>query len=64
VLEDGGFEVIEASNADEAVKILEARDDIRAIVTDIEMPGTMDGLKLARMMIAGRPSQSSSRRAA
>jgi CheY-like chemotaxis protein len=43
-----GFEVVEAGNADEAIEILEARWDITVIFTDIQMPGSMDGLKLAR----------------
>jgi CheY-like chemotaxis protein len=42
-----GFEVIEASSADEAIRILECRNDIRVVFTDIHMPGSMDGLKLA-----------------
>src|ERR1700744_208835 len=45
--EEEGFEVIEAANADEAVRILESRDDIRVVFTDIDMPGSMDGVKLA-----------------
>lgn len=47
LFEDAGFEVIEASNADEAIRILESRKDIRVVFTDIQMPGSMDGLKLA-----------------
>jgi|1186.fasta_scaffold59978_1 CheY-like chemotaxis protein len=47
VIRDAGFEVIEASNADEAIMILETRRDIRVVFTDIRMPGSMDGLKLA-----------------
>lgn len=47
MLEGAGFATVEAANADEAIRILESRDDIRAIVTDIDMPGSMDGLKLA-----------------
>lgn len=43
-----GFEVIEATNADQAIEILEARQDITVVFTDIQMPGSMDGLKLAR----------------
>jgi CheY-like chemotaxis protein len=43
-----GFEVIEAADADAAIEILEARNDIAVIFTDIQMPGSMDGLKLAR----------------
>ena len=42
-----GFEVTEAANADEAIDILESRRDITVIFTDIQMPGSMDGLKLA-----------------
>src|SRR5580704_17569998 len=48
IAEDAGFEVIEAANADEAIEILENRSDIRIVFTDIDMPGSMDGLKLAR----------------
>jgi len=43
-----GFEVVEAGNADQAIEILEARPDITVVFTDIQMPGSMDGLKLAR----------------
>jgi CheY-like chemotaxis protein len=43
-----GFEAIEAANADAAIEILEARRDIAVVFTDIQMPGSMDGLKLAR----------------
>lgn len=46
-LENAGFEVIEAANADEAIEILENRRDIRVVFTDVQMPGSMDGLKLA-----------------
>lgn len=47
VVEDAGFAVIEACDADEAVILLESRTDIALLFTDIEMPGSMDGLKLA-----------------
>ena len=47
VIEDAGFEVVEAADADEAILILESRRDIRVVFTDIHMPGSMDGLKLA-----------------
>ena len=46
-VEEAGFAVIEAANADEAIAILESRRDIRVVFTDIHMPGSMDGLKLA-----------------
>jgi CheY-like chemotaxis protein len=47
MVEDAGFISLEAGNADQAVEILESRSDIALLFTDIEMPGTMDGLKLA-----------------
>ena len=47
IVRDAGFEVVEAANADKAIEILEARNDIRVVFTDINMPGSMDGLKLA-----------------
>lgn len=46
-LEEQGFEILEAANADEAIVLLEQRADIAVIFTDIDMPGTMNGLKLA-----------------
>src|SRR5436305_5190746 len=42
-----GFQALGAANADEAIAILESRNDIRLIFTDINMPGSIDGLKLA-----------------
>jgi CheY-like chemotaxis protein len=48
MIEAAGFDVVEASNADEAIAILERRFDITVVFTDIQMPGSMDGLKLAR----------------
>ena len=50
VIEAGGFDAIEAKNADDAISILEQRNDIVVIFTDIEMPGSMDGLKLAHFV--------------
>ena len=47
IVEDAGFHSVEAVNADEAMSILESRSDISLLFTDIQMPGTMDGLKLA-----------------
>ena len=47
IVEDAGFEAIQAGNADQAVAILEARSDIALLLTDIDMPGSMDGVKLA-----------------
>jgi two-component system, response regulator PdtaR len=47
IFTDSGFEAIEAANADEAIGILESRGDIGVIFTDINMPGSIDGLSLA-----------------
>jgi DNA-binding NtrC family response regulator len=41
-----GFIVFEAENADQAIAVLEAHPEIRLVFTDVEMPGSMDGLKL------------------
>jgi CheY-like chemotaxis protein len=47
VVEDAGFEPLFARSADEAVIILEQRADIRIVFTDVDMPGSMNGIKLA-----------------
>ena len=47
VVEEAGFLAIEARDADEAVVLLESRTDIILLFTDLNMPGSMDGLKLA-----------------
>jgi CheY-like chemotaxis protein len=46
-VEAAGFVAIEARDADEAVAVLESRSDISLLFTDIDMPGSMNGLKLA-----------------
>ena len=50
-----GFEVIEAANGAQALTILARRADIRAVFTDIQMPGTPDGLALAKHVRDLRP---------
>ena len=50
VIEDGGFEVVSVADAAEAVRILEVRLDIRIVFTDIDMPGGMDGIRLATLI--------------
>ena len=47
LVRSAGFEGVGATSADEAIAILEARADIRLVFTDVEMPGTIDGVKLA-----------------
>ena len=55
MLEDDGFDVVEAENADAALKLLETRDDVRLLFTDIRMPGSCDGTDLARKVHARWP---------
>jgi two-component system, response regulator PdtaR len=50
LLDDAGYTVLEAGHADAAIRILESRSDIRAVFTDIRMPGSLDGLMLARVI--------------
>lgn len=50
MVEEAGFEAIAASDADDAIRILERRNDIRAVFTDVQMPGSMDGIRLARVV--------------
>lgn len=50
MVEDEGFGVCDAANADRALVILESRDDIGVLFTDIDMPGDLDGLDLARIV--------------
>jgi CheY-like chemotaxis protein len=47
MVEDAGYISVEAADADEAFAILESRTDIALLFTDIQMPGSMDGLRLA-----------------
>lgn len=49
-LADGGLEVFEAENADHAIAVLEANASIEVVITDVQMPGSLDGLKLAHLV--------------
>lgn len=53
LVDSAGYEGISATDAEEAIRILEARDDIDLVFTDVQMPGTMDGIKLSHY-IRGR----------
>lgn len=55
VLETKGFSVLRAANVHEALAVLDQRPGIRAVFTDIQMPGGLDGLDLARHLVAWRP---------
>lgn len=56
ILEAAGFVVIEADGADEAIAVFAARRDVDVVVTDLRMPGTMDGLGLAGWMCEHAPA--------
>jgi two-component sensor histidine kinase/DNA-binding NarL/FixJ family response regulator len=56
IVEDAGFTAVEAVSADEALSILESRSDISLLFSDIQMPGSMDGLKLAHAVHSRWPS--------
>lgn len=47
---DAGFEVLEAANGAQAVALIERRPDIKAVVTDVQMPGTPDGFELSHLV--------------
>lgn len=53
--EDRGFEVHEADSADEAVRLLETGVEVASVVTDVRMPGSMDGLGLVKWLADRRP---------
>ncbi len=55
ILRDAGFWVLEAQDADEAFEILKRRRDVRAILTDVNMPGSLDGFEFARLVAQGWP---------
>src|SRR3954462_1967710 len=56
IVEDAGFIPLEAVNADDAIAVLESRSDIELLFTDIQMPGSMNGLKLAHAVHERWPS--------
>src|SRR5215204_7242835 len=56
IVEDAGFTAIEAVNAEQALSILESRSDISLLFSDVQMPGSMDGLKLAHAVHNRWPS--------
>jgi CheY-like chemotaxis protein len=47
IIEDAGYHALEAANADEAIVLLETHPDISVMFTDIDMPGSMNGIRLA-----------------
>jgi two-component system, response regulator PdtaR len=55
MLEDAGYTVIEAMNADDALGTLRRRSDVSVVVTDVQMPGAIDGLRLAEILAQDHP---------
>jgi CheY-like chemotaxis protein len=55
LLEENGFSVLEAENAEAALKVLESRPDVKLLFTDVQMPGSLNGLELAREVHARSP---------
>jgi two-component system, response regulator PdtaR len=49
-LEDAGFEVLEAESAADALRILDGRSDVGVLFTDVNMPGELDGVDLAKLV--------------
>lgn len=47
MIEEAGFDTLEAGSADEAIALLEADSRIGIVFADVDLPGSMDGLRLA-----------------
>ncbi|MFC4171238.1 response regulator [Microvirga sp. GCM10011540] len=56
VLREAGFWVLEAENADEAFDLLRRRSDVAAVLTDVDMPGSLDGFEFSRLVAQGWPA--------
>jgi two-component system, response regulator PdtaR len=52
-LQDAGYSVVEASDGTEAVEILTLRPDVKIVISDIRMPGPIDGVELCRRVRSG-----------
>jgi len=55
ILAGEGYTVCEAGSADAALQCLAERSDVRAVITDIEMPGSMNGLEMAALIRSQTP---------
>lgn len=54
-LEDAGYFVLEAQNSADALEILTRHPEVSIMVTDVRMPGLMDGLALVAQVNIDRP---------
>lgn len=50
LVEEAGYDTIEAAGADEAIGQIERDPDIGVVITDVDMPGSMDGVRLAHFV--------------
>jgi CheY-like chemotaxis protein len=48
IAQEAGFSALEAADAEEAIRVLERHPDVRVVFTDIDIPGSLDGLELAQ----------------
>jgi CheY-like chemotaxis protein len=55
ILREAGFWVLEAADADEAFEMLRGRKDVSVVLTDVDMPGSLDGFEFARLVAQGWP---------
>jgi two-component system, response regulator PdtaR len=55
ILREAGFRVAEAQDADEAFEMLRRRVDVRVVLTDVDMPGSLNGFEFARLVKQGWP---------
>src|SRR3712207_3817134 len=55
ILREAEFWVLEAQDADEAFETLKRRPDVKAVLTDVDMPGSLDGFEFARLVAQGWP---------
>jgi two-component system, response regulator PdtaR len=55
ILREAGFWVLEAEDADEAFETMRRRQDVSVVLTDVDMPGSIDGFEFARLVAQGWP---------
>lgn len=50
LVEDWGHEALEAGSADEAIALIDTVPEIALVITDVDMPGSMDGVRLSHVI--------------
>jgi CheY-like chemotaxis protein len=55
ILQEAGFRIIDAADADQAFEILKRRPDVSVVLTDVDMPGSINGFEFARLVAQGWP---------